>query len=245
MVLVRYRQDGSLDRSFGNEGVVIRKTPHLASETTGIAVGRDGDIILSGNGLRYNIYGETARDIILVRYHPDGSLDRRFGKRGVTTTPQALGTGVALTKAGKILVGGTANGTVGMPVEDFAVERYTARGHLDRSFGRAGRAHVHVSRFPLNHVTGFARQPGGKIVMGGNIAIPHRPATQATLVRFRSNGRVDRGFGQNGVIKTRVGRTAAISAVGLQRNRKILAAGGSWGDRGWSAVLLRYLRQRK
>jgi uncharacterized delta-60 repeat protein len=245
MVLVRYLQDGSRDRSFGNEGVATRRTPRLVSETTGIAVEPDGDIILSGNGVRYDIYGDTARDIILVRYHPDGSLDRHFGKRGVTTTTSALGTGVALTRAGKIVVGGTAHGTVGMSVQDFAVERYTAKGHLDRSFGAAGRASLHVSSFPNDFGGAFALQRDGKVVVGGYTAVPHRPATQIRLVRFRSNGRVDRGFGRNGVIRTRVGRTAGLDAVRMQRNGKIVAAGGSWGERGFSAVLLRYLRQRK
>jgi uncharacterized delta-60 repeat protein len=151
---------------------------------------------------------------------------------------------VALAKSGKIVVGGSAHGTVNMPVDGFAAERYRAKGRLDRSFGTAGRAYIHVSHFPSNFVTGFARQPDGKIVMGGYIAVPHGPATQVTLVRFRSNGSLDRGFGKNGVIRTRVGRTAALDALGLQRDGKILAAGGSWGTRGWSAILLRYLKQR-
>jgi uncharacterized delta-60 repeat protein len=82
MVLVRYLQDGSLDRSFGNGGAVIKRTPHLTSAPSGIAVERDRDIVLDANCIRYEMYGDTTHDIILVRYHPDGSLDRAFGKQG-------------------------------------------------------------------------------------------------------------------------------------------------------------------
>jgi len=67
--LIRYREDGSIDRSFGTEGVA--ESPSFRFEpVAGDELG-DGSLILAG---RTRNEGEPK----ILRYLPDGSLDRDF-----------------------------------------------------------------------------------------------------------------------------------------------------------------------
>lgn len=83
MVVARLGPEGSLDRSFGTQGVAeIRIGP--ARSTAGarqIAVGRSGSIFVAGFS-----HGRPA----LVRLLPSGALDRSFGHRGRVTAPRGI-----------------------------------------------------------------------------------------------------------------------------------------------------------
>ncbi len=76
--LLRFNQDGSLDTSFGNNGVVV--TPVSANNDFAyhVAVQADGKILLTGGS---NI--DAARqnsELTLIRYNSDGSLDNSVVK---------------------------------------------------------------------------------------------------------------------------------------------------------------------
>lgn len=72
LVLARLRADGSRDRSFGDRGV-SRPLPG-GFITTGVAVQRDGKIVVSG---------ERNNEFTLIRLLKDGRLDRGFFDKGV------------------------------------------------------------------------------------------------------------------------------------------------------------------
>lgn len=117
--LARYDQSGSLDASFGNGGVVITDLGSESDTATSVAIQPDGKILAAGA-----TYVEGF-DVALVRYAPDGSLDRGFGTGGVIVTD--LGSAwdgsfaLALQPDGRIVVAGRTLGTTGY---DVAVARY-------------------------------------------------------------------------------------------------------------------------
>jgi uncharacterized delta-60 repeat protein len=105
----------------------------------------DGKIVAAGksdggvtNERDHNVY-----EFALARYNDDGSLDTSFGRAGMVTTyfarrssgeaSSSIAEAVAIQRDGKIVAAGLGNGY------DFALARYTARGSLDRSFGRGGK----------------------------------------------------------------------------------------------------------
>ena len=64
--------DGSLDRAFGRNGVVV--TPFSGNvEVDALAIDASGRIVAAGGGSGY---------FALARYTPNGALDPTFGKRG-------------------------------------------------------------------------------------------------------------------------------------------------------------------
>ena len=100
--LVRYNPDGSLDPTFGTNGIVttygrrrrLRGVRRRASAGRQNRRGRRGDRL------------ERQRLFALVRYNPDGTLDTSFGSGGTVLDTQAGENGfagIALQPNGKIL----------------------------------------------------------------------------------------------------------------------------------------------
>ena len=147
----------------------------------------------------------------LMRFTRSGRVDARFGRNGRVAT--AFGTkgasaaaAVALERNGKLVVAGGVRGA------GFAVGRYTARGRLDRTFGRGGKVTTAFRGYPT--AKGVAVQPDGKPVVVG----------WGGLARYTARGRLDPSFGRGGKI------AVGASAVVLQPDGKIVTA-GSTGSR--------------
>jgi len=69
--VVRHNHDGTLDRSFGKDGIVVMKTPPDSNNWVFAAVTQpDGKIVLVGRAKS----GKTS-EILIVRYKTDGTLD--------------------------------------------------------------------------------------------------------------------------------------------------------------------------
>jgi uncharacterized delta-60 repeat protein len=135
-VVARYNTNGSLDNSFGTGGVVITDfgLDNTAS-ASGIAIQPDGEIVVVGTVVSFNIATFTLTDeFAVVRYNPDGSLDSSFGTGGEVLTTfganaTASASAVALEPNGDILVAGTFFNPADQS-NDFALVAYNGRnGH--------------------------------------------------------------------------------------------------------------------
>jgi uncharacterized delta-60 repeat protein len=105
--LVRYKANGSLDRTFGPNGNgKVTDFPNASQGAAAVAVQPDGKILaVFGVNLSTAPYYEFAR----ARYLPNGSLDPGFGQGGKLTTDfggYAWPAAMSLEPGGKILVAG-------------------------------------------------------------------------------------------------------------------------------------------
>jgi len=98
LVVARFNSDGSLDSSFGTDGVVFTPVRTMATARS-VAIQSSGKIVVSGDA-----YDSAAnRHYILVAgYNTNGTLDTTFGVRapsppGITVTPTS---GLVTTEAG-------------------------------------------------------------------------------------------------------------------------------------------------
>src|SRR5262249_14362900 len=132
--LVRYHEDGSLDRSFSDQGVALAYISGEAN-VTNVTLQPDGKIVVVGD----SVQPDTAHDFAVVRFNANGSLDSGFGDGGRVFTDldrEDYAVGVALQSDGKIVVAGNS----GAPgPRNFALVRYNTGGSLDRSFGNKGK----------------------------------------------------------------------------------------------------------
>ena len=142
--LVRFNDQGTLDPTFGHSGVATFALPDgmPVNTETSLALQANGDVLLAG----YRYPGGTA-DFSLMRYHPDGTLDRSFGTDGTVTVDVADGDdrarAVTQQADGKLLIAGTSDkgdNEVGDGNLNFSVVRLNADGSLDTSFGDGGKA---------------------------------------------------------------------------------------------------------
>src|SRR5262249_4771585 len=135
----RYNPDGSVDTGYGREGTTSTEFTGLRNETNPVKplVLPDGTLVLAGTTSPL-----PGPDFGLAEYHPDGSLNSRFGTDGRVITDFGGRfnevSGLALESIGdgpKIVVVGTMLPPVGPAPCDIGVARYNLDGSADTSFG--------------------------------------------------------------------------------------------------------------
>ncbi len=218
----------------GNDGIVTTDIASDSNNVFAMTVQADGKILAIG----YSGNGST-RDIALLRYHPNGSLDTSFGGGGVVITDIAgtadLGFDVAIQPDGKILVSGqTFNGTD----YDFALIRYNSDGSLDATFGTGGIVTTDFAGLD-DHGKGMTLQTDGKILVTG---VTNNGADyDFALARYNSDGSLDASFGTAGLVTTGIGPgdDQAVD-VAVQPDGKILVSGESFNGANSDFALVRY-----
>jgi uncharacterized delta-60 repeat protein len=192
--------------------------------------------------------GEGFGSFGLARYNPDGTLDPSFGTGGKVTTDVGgsidQAHALAVQANGRLVVAGIAdNSQVGSGF-DFALVRYRSNGNLDRSFGMDGKVTTDVASIN-ERALALAVQADGRLVAAGVTGEAGLSVTGAdfALVRYRSNGILDRSFGTGGKVTTDFtgssGGDRANALVG-QADGKLVAAGFAGGPAGTDFALARY-----
>jgi uncharacterized delta-60 repeat protein len=223
--LARYDVDGPLDTSFGVGGKVTTFFNSSASASA-VSIQSDGQIVVGGSAV---VSGGDR--FALARYNSDGSLDASFGNAGLVTTQFSDGSTIYPTSIsamgiqpdGKIVAVGTAHASTMTTIDGyFALARYNSDGSLDGAFGRGGT--VFTTSSGDSFATAMAIQPDGRIVVGGS-----GHAWQFLLQRYNGDGSLDTTFGSGGRETTNPfdGDFAGLSALTIQPDGKIVAAGGA------------------
>lgn len=162
-----------------------------------------------------------------------GDLDLSFGTGGrvITTFPGGTqsASAVVIQPDGKIVAIGTATG--------FALARYDVTGTLDVTFGTGGLVTTDIG--PSGEAFAAALQPDGKIVAAGRVA-PAGYCCQFALARYDSNGSLDTSFGTGGLVITNIGGLNGASALAIQSDNKIVAAGSTGAALSEDFALARY-----
>ncbi len=138
--LLRFLQNGTVDSSFGTNGVV--KTDFNDNRVNNLKVENaqsliilpDSSIVVAG----YNF--TTPSTFALAKYKMNGSLDSTFGTDGKVITPvhnlYGYPNDILSDAAGNLYVSGYVSGSSNN--SDFAIAKYFSDATLDSSFGRSG-----------------------------------------------------------------------------------------------------------
>ena len=227
-VVTRYNTNGTLDTTFGRGGKVRTDFPGLAAVPSAVVIQSDGKIVVAGGAFPQFTF---AGNFEVVRYNPNGSLDRSFGNGGIVTTTFPEGSyafDVALQPDGKIIAAGTVfvDFIPGEPSNtDFALARYNPDGTPDATFGNGGQVSTDFVGLE-DDAFSVLIQPDGKIVAVGSA---DSPATyyDFAAVRYLSNGTIDTTFGVAGKVSTDFGdqNFDRARSAALQPDGRIVAAG--------------------
>jgi len=184
--VLRFNPDGSLDPTFGANGVVLTKNPNdtIGSGTYGrfVDIAPDGKIVVTGDlGGEYGIVNCT-----VTRYNIDGSLDNTFGTNGIVTSrfqsrftsePSSL----IIQPDQKVIIGGFSE-EYAPDIRLFMV-RFNSDGTPDNSFGANGQ--IEVAKGRNDDDAGFiAMQPDGKVVQVGTAFDSASGLYQLLVARF-------------------------------------------------------------
>lgn len=211
--LFRLQDDGTVDSSFGTNG--IASIP-LGNKVTDIGIQSDGKIVV------YNIEG-------LFRFFPNGKIDQNFRFQKVPFPRQ-----LAILPDDRILVLGTySDGTNGTNAHLY---RFNSDGIVDTSFGNNGITSIAIQqayRLKMKVNVDNSIDLGMLISSGGSFS----PDTiNFALVHCKSDGQLDASFGLGGIKKINW-RTREINYFLPQDflftpENKILFAGTDINDKG-------------
>ncbi|MFZ1691715.1 MAG: hypothetical protein WAT74_00845 [Flavobacteriales bacterium] len=143
----------------------------------------------------------------------DGSLDHSFNSADVGFG-QGDGANISPVSAclvqpdGKILIGGSFTTYNTQPGRGF--NRLNSDGTLDAAFL--------IGTGVVGNVTAIARQPDGKIIIGGSFG-SYNGTTRANIARLNADGSLDTGF------DPLAGPGSAVHSIALQPDGKILIGG--------------------
>jgi uncharacterized delta-60 repeat protein len=234
--IARYLTDGSLDSTFDGDGRAIGA---FFGTVASMVLESDAKIVLAGSGFFSGTSGN--RDILLVRYHPQGTPDSTFGAGGIVSTDFSGGVDRASTllrlAGDKLLVVGTTSTM--SDGDHIALARYHPNGSPDDAFGVAGKA---VGNFRVRGDSTDAEvQPDGKIVVSVPLFNPSAPEGSFSIVRFLPGGLVlDPEFGSDGkAFVPLAGFDEAATAVAIQQDGRIVAAGFRFGKAQYDFALVR------
>lgn len=176
--LVRYNTDGTLDMTFGTDGMVT--TDFNGSDyAESVAIQQDGKIIAVG----WTLLGGYSY-FALARYDTDGDLDATFGTEGTVIigfggNTSAYAYAIAIQTDGKIVAAGGCGSVSETRNGDIAVVRISDDGTLDEAFGENGKSLTDIDN-SNNTASALVIQSDGKIVAAG-----HRgPSEDFALVRY-------------------------------------------------------------
>ena len=204
--LARYNADGSLDGTFGTNGLASG-----ASSADDLVLDRNGRIVLVG-------MQQDQSYSTISRYGDDGVLDSSFGVGGRQTTACGAWPSVGIDAADRIVVAGSlhiADATV------FCVARYHADGSPDLTFGTAGVTTTRIRTLSMPNALSIHRD--GRIVLAGYTYDPDSPIMHAVLASYTDNGILDSEFGTFGTIVENFGTTEGFSDVVFDREGRIVA----------------------
>jgi uncharacterized delta-60 repeat protein len=218
--LARYHPDGSLDTSFGGDGMVTTNWFVGSDDVRTVLIQPDGKIIAAGTAGTPTVF-----TFAVARYLADGTLDSTFGTGGkVNTAIGAMGArayAAVLQPDGKIILGGHSMFAGG---GSFALARYTSSGALDTSFGSGGIITT-VLASGDDWIFDLALQTDGKIVAGGR-SVTGGTSYDFGVARYLPNGTLDVSFDGDGMRTVGFGfGTDSAEAVEVQPDGKIVLSG--------------------
>jgi uncharacterized delta-60 repeat protein len=163
--IIRLTRGGELDDSFSGDG---RRSLDLGrrEQVRTLAIGRHGRTFVGGSVTQRKPRGTSRTNLALARLKPSGSLDRRFGHRGIVTTDMDrfdYASDLAPQVDGKIVVSGIATRFDQATPQRWVVLRYRKNGKLDRSFSGNGRVRLTIIGSPPV----IEMQPNGRILLLG------------------------------------------------------------------------------
>lgn len=233
MGATRFNADGSLDTTFGGDGVAfIRLDVGTFDQTqvTSVAVQPDGKVVAAGVWRSAESTSLVQR-FLIARFLPNGEPDTSFSGDGlVIDTPGGATTAVANSIAPA--AGGAL--LVAAQVDDrFAVVRYRDDGTLDPAFGEAGVARVATPTRSNGRGLDVLVQPDGRILAAG--ALGPRPFTDEafTVARLTPAGAPDPAFAGTGVLTETLDESSFASRLAALPDGRLYAVGTTndfWGD---------------
>jgi uncharacterized delta-60 repeat protein len=201
--IVRYNTSGSLDTSFGTNGVTVINIEDCAI----------GYSLIQQPDGKFIIGGFAEGNAFVVRVNNNGTVDTTFNGTGGISIEVGLSSfirGTGLQTTGKIIVAGYSNGQT-------FLARLNTNGTLDTTFGTDG---ISVNNFSsYNIALDVVVDSSDRIIIAGI------SSDSPIAARYTSAGVLDATFGVQGLASINCGTAGNTNAITIQSDGKIVLAG--------------------
>lgn len=227
-VILRLQENGSLDSTFGVDGVASIPVTEMDNRFNKIALQSNGKIIAAGHyGNPITNDGQFDFDILVARFNADGTPDLSFSGDGLltdTVSPTYVDDifGLGITNDQKIVVSGYTT------LPDFSYDaitlQYDSNGVRNANFGQNGLARFDSAAQDVANA--LVIDGDGRIVVAGTTGGFGFDNRNLLVLRYKADGSPDSSFGGQGYVTTEVlGFMDEANAVTLQQDGKIVVAG--------------------
>jgi len=235
--LVKYNNNGSINTSFGTNGIVNMVLTPAEINIRNIGLQSNGKIITGGINTN-NLFA-------LTRLNVNGTLDTTFGHNGIMLTQFSSKSAdtlnsISIASDDKIVACGSTTATDNN--KNFATANYNVNGSLNSAFGnyKPGlsindfKKTLNITAGSSNSTTGIVQQSNGKIVATG-FTDALDPNYNFAMCRYDLDGNVDMTFTPTsidfsffiGAQNATIGSYDIQTCSAVQRDDKIIGAGYS------------------
>jgi uncharacterized delta-60 repeat protein len=231
--VARYAADGTLDATFGGDGLVTARACGRNSRANAIATDDDGRLLVAGSCRSLDAFA-------LVRFSAHGVLDAGFGHGGVVETDVQPGRrdtvyAVASDVQGRVVVVGTGDDDDG---DSWVIARYEDAGAPDTTFDDDGVLRLRLGLY-RDGARAIAPRSDGTILVAGTT---DGFTNDLAVALVDTGGALHPSFGVEGVgIADLHGGYDVANAVVRQPDGKLVAAGSADNE----MALARYLSSGK
>ncbi len=204
--IIRLTERGQLDRSFhGGEGLIWEENDYPSTAYfSGGTIDEEERIVVS---YLFNVASEDGRRIgfICRRISKTGEWDTSFGESGKVTYLVPVGSGVTSIHSPGLAAGHDKKVLIWFETwsdtesRGQTIFRYTENGQLDLSFGAGGRVDSSCPGDCL-YPKGILPVDDNKFIAWGAFYDRSRNIQHAKLYQFHLDGRLDKSFGNEGVL---------------------------------------------
>ncbi len=261
--MFRVLPDGRLDAAFGEGGIVetdLGLPPptgtageslgtHPALQATGIAVGPEGSIVVTGGAIvrlgesciHDNFAPQGVGAGFVARFASDGRPDPGFGQNGLVGGRALSENPLGAEVISEPIVGPTGvvtyRSTSAYPCEPrqsrIGIGQLTPAGRIRPTFGSQG-----ALAGPYAALTG---EPGGSVVALAEPGRLGKESFAAEVTRIGADGRPDKSFGDGGHTTLTLAPSlfTHLDSLALDRQGDIVVGGTSYARRETAALLLK------
>jgi|GEM_PF-1556241 len=238
MAVIRYNNDGTIDTSFGINGIAsyngAADGPDAAYNVIALP---DGKILVCGE-TDWDATAAVNYDMIAWRLNEDGTPDNTLSGNGRIEYGRGYGQdcayGISVDSMGRIIISGYSEG--GATGQDGIIRRYLPDGSSDMSFNGSGQFIFDISgqeKF-MNTVI----LPDNSIVTAGEA---FNGFGSMILVKLKPDGTTDTGFAPGGYIfDGNIIDACGASAIRLDSQGRFVVAGRSYSSGNGNVKIWRY-----
>lgn len=227
-LLLRMDSTGTLDPSFGNNGITLIDFFNRDDLAYGMALQPDGKIVVAGSYTdTVNFYNNPC----IMRFTADGIVDSTYGSNGYAFLPgidiDNRFYNVVVQPNGKIVACGHYSKVFsGAQDFDVLVFRTDSTGTPDAGFGVNG-AIIQSINGGIDDVFGLGIDHDNNIVLAGYTTVPVTLEYDMVLLKYDSTGIPVSTFGNSGMVTFNNSEFDVAMSVQIQPDNKILAGGSS------------------